>query len=260
MSKHPLVLALALTLLSGALPFDSARAADPPKDKPKVASMQEILDASPASDWRTLDPARTLYMQLPTGRVVIELAPDFAPEHVANIRTLAKEGYWDGLFVIRSQDNYVAQWGDPEEDEAKKKKIGTAKPHLPAEFERAAQGVPFVKLPDSDGWAPEVGFSGGFPAARDPKAGKAWLTHCYGMVGAGRDVAADSSDGTSLYAVTGPSPRMLDRNITLVGRVVQGIELLSVLPARHRRPRLLREARAIRADRVDQTRQRRAGG
>ena len=62
MSKHPLVLALALTLLSGSLPFDSARAADPPKDKPKVASMQEILDASPASDWRTLDPARTLYM------------------------------------------------------------------------------------------------------------------------------------------------------------------------------------------------------
>ena len=230
MSKHPLVLALALTLLSGSLPFDSARAADPPKDKPKVASMQEILDASPASDWRTLDPARTLYMQLPTGRVVIELAPDFAPEHVANIRTLAKEGYWDGLFVIRSQDNYVAQWGDPEEDEAKKKKIGTARPHLPAEFERAAQGLPFVKLPDRDGWAPEVGFSGGFPAARDPKAGKAWLTHCYGMVGAGRDVAADSSDGTSLYAVTGQSPRMLDRNITLVGRVVQGIELLSVLP------------------------------
>ncbi|UHQ21102.1 peptidylprolyl isomerase [Lysobacter sp. KIS68-7] len=192
--------------------------------------MQDILDASPASDWRTLDPARTLYLQLPTGRVVIELAPDFALEHVANIATLAKEGYWDGLFVIRSQDNYVAQWGDPEEDEAKKKKIGTAKPHLPAEFERDAKGVPFVKLPDVDGWAPEVGFSGGFPAARDPKAGKAWLTHCYGMVGAGRDVAADSSDGTSLYAVTGQSPRMLDRNITLVGRVVQGIELLSVLP------------------------------
>jgi peptidylprolyl isomerase len=90
--------------------------------------------------------------------------------------------------------------------------------------------VPFVKLPDSDGWAPEVGFSGGFPVARDPRAGKAWLTHCYGMVGAGRDVDADSSNGTSLYAVIGQSPRMLDRNITVVGRVVQGMELLSVLP------------------------------
>lgn len=218
-----LAFALAATLSIGA-----AVAAEP--EKAKVPSVQEILDASPATDWRTLDPANTLYLELPAGRVVIELAPDFAPRHVANIRTLAKEGYWDGLFVIRSQDNYVAQWGDPAEEDAKKKSLGTAMKKLPAEFERKAAGVAFTQLPDKDGWAPEVGFSNGFPAARDPKSDTAWLAHCYGMVGAGRDVAADSSDGTSLYAVTGQSPRMLDRNITLVGRVVQGIELLSVLP------------------------------
>ena len=223
MSCKPLVLALALTLSTGTVFAQNAAPA-------KVPSMQEILDASPKTDWRTLDPDRTLYLQLPAGRVVIELAPDFAPQHVANITTLAKEHYWDGLFVIRSQDNYVAQWGDPAEEDAKKKSIGKAKPHLPAEFDRKAAGVAFTQLPDKDGWAPEVGFSNGFPTARDPKDGKAWLAHCYGMVGAGRDVAADSSDGTSLYAVTGQSPRMLDRNITLVGRVVQGIELLSVLP------------------------------
>jgi peptidylprolyl isomerase len=218
-----LAVALALTPSIGAMAAE-------PQAPAKVPSMQDILDASPASDWRTLDPDRTLYLQLPAGRVVIELAPDFAPQHVANIATLAKEGYWDGLFVIRSQDNYVAQWGDPAEDPKQQKSIGTAKKKLPAEFERKAAGVPFVRLPDKDGWAPEVGFSGGFPAARDPASDTAWLAHCYGMVGAGRDVAADSSDGTSLYAVTGQSPRMLDRNITLVGRVVQGIELLSVLP------------------------------
>jgi peptidylprolyl isomerase len=223
-----LVVALSLVLAIGAV-----SAAEPTQPaKPKVPSMQEILDASPASDWRTLDPDRTLYLQLPAGRVVIELAQQFAPNHVANIGTLATEHYWDGLSVIRSQDNYVVQWGDPTDDDKSqtKKPIGSAKPHLPAEFERSAKGLPFVRLPDSDGWAPQVGFSDGFPAARDPKTDKAWLTHCYGMVGAGRDVAADSSDGTSLYVVTGQSPRMLDRNITLVGRVVQGIELLSVLP------------------------------
>ena len=87
-----------------------------------------------------------------------------------------------------------------------------------------------MRLPDADGWAAQVGFSNGFPAARDPAEGKAWLAHCYGMVGAGRDVASDSSNGTSLYVVTGQSPRMLDRNITVVGRVVDGIELLTVLP------------------------------
>jgi peptidylprolyl isomerase len=225
MSSKPLAVALALTLSAGAV-----CAQDVTAPKPKVPSMQDILDASPKSDWRTLDPDDTLYLELPAGRVVIELAPDFAPEHVANIRTFANEGYWKGLWVIRSQDNYVAQWGDPAEEDDRKKSTGSAKKQLPAEFERASEGVPFVRMPDADGWAPEVGFAGGFPAGRDPKAGKAWLAHCYGMVGAGRDVAADSSDGTSLYAVTGQSPRMLDRNITLVGRVVQGIELLSVLP------------------------------
>jgi peptidylprolyl isomerase len=85
-------------------------------------------------------------------------------------------------------------------------------------------------LPDTDGYAPEVGFSRGFPAARDPRTGEAWLVHCYGMVGAGRANEIDSGTGAELYVVTGHAPRQLDRNIALVGRVVQGIELLSVLP------------------------------
>jgi peptidylprolyl isomerase len=101
----------------------SVLAADPPK----VKSMQDILDATPASAWRTLDPDNTLYLQLASGRVVIELAPDFAPAHAANIRALAKGGYWDGLFVIRSQDNYVVQWGEPDEgDPAVKQRNSSA--------------------------------------------------------------------------------------------------------------------------------------
>lgn len=203
-------------------------AAETAAAKPK--SMQEILDATKPADWRTLDPANTLYLDLASGRVVMELAPGFAPAHVENIRTLAKEGYWNGLSINRSQDNFVVQWGDAAEDEKQKKPLGSAKAKLPAEFERASKGVKFDRLPDKDGWAPQVGFADGFPAARDPQIGKAWLAHCYGAVGAGRDVAADSSNGTELYVVTGQSPRQLDRNITVVGRVVQGMELLSVLP------------------------------
>jgi peptidylprolyl isomerase len=202
--------------------------ADAAAAKPK--STQEILDATQPADWRRLDPANTLYLDLAAGRVVIELAPGFAPEHVANIRTLAKEGYWNGLSINRSQDNFVVQWGDAAEDEKQRKPLVSAKAKLPAEFERAGKGVKFTRLPDKDGWAPQVGFADGFPAARDPQAGKAWLAHCYGAVGAGRDVVADSSNGTELYVVTGQSPRQLDRNITIVGRVVQGMEFLSVLP------------------------------
>jgi cyclophilin family peptidyl-prolyl cis-trans isomerase len=199
-----------------------------PATKPK--SMQEILDASKPTDWRPLDPANTLYLDLAIGRVVIELAPDFAPAHVANIRTLAKERYWNGLSINRSQDNFVVQWGDPAEDDKSRKPLGSAKAKLPAEFERSSNGLKFDKLPDKDGWAAQAGFADGFPAASDPQAKLTWLAHCYGAVGAGRDVAADSSNGTELYVVTGQSPRQLDRNITVVGRVVQGIELLSTLP------------------------------
>ncbi len=221
-----LCLAIALaTVCAGALAADNATDGSA---KPKTA--KELLDASSPSDWRTPDPRDVLYMQVPAGRVVIELAPRFAPEHVANIRTLAHGHYWDGLSIYRSQDNFVVQFGDPEDDEAKRKSIGDAKAHLPAEFTRAASGLPFDRLPDSDGWAPEVGFSEGFPAARDPKSGQAWMAHCYGTLGAGRDVAADSSNGTELYVVDGQSPRTLDRNITVVGRVLKGMELLSVIP------------------------------
>ncbi|HEY0662806.1 MAG TPA: peptidylprolyl isomerase [Lysobacter sp.] len=205
-----------------------ASAAEPAA--PKARSMQEILDASQPGDWRALDPENTVYLELAAGRVVIELAPDFAPAHVANIRTLAKEGYWNGMSINRSQDNFVVQWGDPAEEDKDRKSLGTAQAKLPVEFSRSSEGVEFDKLPDRDGWAPEVGFADGFPAARDPAEKQVWLAHCYGMVGAGRDVASDSSNATELYVVTGQSPRQLDRNITVVGRVVQGIELLSVLP------------------------------
>jgi peptidylprolyl isomerase len=90
--------------------------------------------------------------------------------------------------------------------------------------------LPFVRLPDADGYAPEVGFSEGFPAARDPVAGTAWLAHCYAMVGAGRGNEPESGNGAELYVVIGHAPRQLDRNIALVGRVLWGMEHLSVLP------------------------------
>ncbi len=227
----PIRTCLSLALLTAAL---AATAQTPPADPPapKSKSMQELLDGSKPGDWRTLDPMRTLYLDLDAGRVVIELAPEFAPAHVANLRALAKGGYWNGLSINRSQDNFVVQWGDAATTDATRKPLPKgAKAKLPAEFARPLKNLSFTRLPDVDGWAPEVGFSYGFPIGLDRgEGGSAWLAHCYGMVGAGRDTPADSSNGTELYVVTGQSPRQLDRNMSSVGRVVQGIELLSVLP------------------------------
>jgi len=70
----------------------------------------------------------------------------------------------------------------------------------------------------------------GFPAARDPKSGRTWLTYCYGALGTARGNEADSGGGTQLFVIIGHSPRHLDRNYTAFGRVVKGIELLSTLP------------------------------
>jgi peptidylprolyl isomerase len=195
----------------------------------KGPTSAEVLAASTASDWREPNPEHTLYLELASGRVIIELAPSFAPKHVVNIEMLAREKYFDGLFIVRAQDNYVVQWGDPEEDPEKQKRIIAAMETLPGEFAHA-DDVPFTRLADGDVYAPEVGFSDGFPAARDAKAGKAWLAHCYGMLGVGRGNAPDSGGGKELYVVIGHAPRHLDRNITLAGRVIKGIELLSTLP------------------------------
>ncbi len=228
MIRYPAFACVGLVTAVLALPGGAAAAG---KTAP---TMQQVLAASKPSDWRPLDPNDTLYMDLPQGRVVIELDPAYAPLHAQNIRTLAHEHYWDDLAIVRVQDDFVTQWADPQAEAdhpTHVRSLGKAKATLPPEFERSlSASLPFTRLPDGDVYAPEVGFSGGFPVARDPKSGKTWLVHCYGMVGAGRDNAPDSGPGTELYAVIGQAPRQLDRNIALVGRVVQGMQYLSALP------------------------------
>jgi peptidylprolyl isomerase len=218
-----------LRILGGALGASAACLALAPAGAAAgYQSQAEILAASAPTDWRTPDPENLIYLDLDKGRVIIELAPAFAPQHVANLRALAREKYFDGLFILRAQDNYVVQWGDP--DEKNPRPLRQAKARLPAEFSRPSSGLAFDPLPEKDVYAPEVGFSGGFPAARDGAQGRAWLAHCYGMVGAGRDEDADSGGATELYAVIGHAPRHLDRNVTLLGRVLRGMEILSSMP------------------------------
>lgn len=224
---------LAALALAGLVAVPALAATDTQKPTPTRA---ELLARSSAAEWRTPDPHNLLVMQLPTGRVLIELAPDFGPLHAANLRTLVREHYFDGLSINRVQDNFVAQWDDPEStrdhpDPAKLKSLGTAKKTLPPEYTRAIDPkLPWTPLPDGDVYAPEVGFSEGFPVARDPASGREWLTHCYGMVGVARDNAPNSGNGSSLYAVIGQSPRRLDRNLAIAGRVLEGMPLLSALP------------------------------
>ena len=197
------------------------------QDRP---TMSGVLNASLDSDWRGLDPDNTLYMQLSDGLVVFELAPQFAPAHITNIRKLVSQQYFDGLAIVRSQDNYVAQWGDPKSGSQDARSLGDAAEMLDPEFYRDADGLSFTVLDSHDAYADEVGFSSGFAAGRDGQEGRAWLVHCYGALGVGRANSPRSGNGAELYVVTGHAPRHLDRNVTLVGRVVHGIERLTTLP------------------------------
>lgn len=199
--------------------------------EPPLTAAAVLAQTTPA-DWRRPDPENLLCLDFDRGRVVLELLPVLAPRHATNVTALVREGYFNGLPIVRVQDNYVVQWGDPEAaDPAKARPVSNAQRHLPAELEfRLPKDVRFLPLPDGDLYAPEVGFLDGFPIARDPKSGRCWPIHSYGMLGAGRDDALDSGGGTELYVVNGQAPRHLDRNVTLFGRVIQGMELLSALP------------------------------
>ena len=190
-------------------------------------SYAELVKTSAPGDWRPIDNDNTIYMELASGRVVFELAPQFAPLHAANIKALVREGFFDGTTIMRVQENYVVQFGE----EDSKKPIKTAQHKVAPEFTVPMQrNMPFTRLPDVDGYAKQVGFANGFHVGRDPKTKQTWLTHCTSTLGVGRDNEADSGNGTELYVVTGHAPRQLDRNIALVGRVVQGMSLLTVLP------------------------------
>jgi peptidylprolyl isomerase len=196
------------------------------RDKPPTTA--EVMESATDADWRRPDPANLLYLELPTGRVIIELAPRFAPIHVGNIKQLVAEKFFDGLAVMRVQDNYVAQWGDADET----RRTESALRKLPDENAAAfGNGKGFVKLPDPDGYALETGWLDGFPVGVERKpSGQVWMAHCYGVLGVGRNEWPDTGSGAELYVVIGHAPRHLDRNVVALGRVLKGMDLLSSLP------------------------------
>lgn len=237
---------LALAALALATPLVAQEA---PKGTPSPA---EIVAAAPAGDWVAIAPADLLVMTLapgPSGKprvITIQLMPPpFSQGWVGNIRKLATARWWDGLAITRVQDNYVVQWGDPDaEDTAKAKALpaglqsvdqaGFADPKAKplgsgshANFKRSWWRH-HLPDPTRDAYSRSAGFFRGFPIGLDAKA--AWPVHCYGMVGVGRNYSPDTGSGAELYTVIGHAPRHLDRNIALVGRVVEGIEHLSSLP------------------------------
>ncbi|GGD68394.1 peptidylprolyl isomerase [Croceicoccus mobilis] len=239
-----------------------------------------IVKAAPDSAWQEIPAEDLLVMTLAPDssgnprRVVIQLidAP-ISEKWVANIRTMARAHWWDGLSIYRSVDNWVVQWGDGEEDEGDRTRparplpdgiVPTAEedytiawqPGLTgtlwgADGRRAAEAAVnprqdkmAAKGPDfSDPYAEAFGYLRGLPIAAElqnhvvtdgtgmsNRPAKVWPVHCYASVGVARDLSPDAGTGAELYAVIGHAPRALDRNIAVVGKVIDGIEHMSILP------------------------------
>lgn len=260
MRKHLIPLA-ALLAATPALPQASANIAAG-RAQPSPLAPAEIVNAAPKADWAEIAASDLLVMDLAPDakgkprRVVIQLMPaPFSQGWVGNIRKLAAARFWDGTSINRVQDNYVVQWGDAEaEDKAKARKLPSDLAVVPESdyvvtspmrIVRSSDGTPLrAYLSDSiktaDPYAERFEFVAGMPFGyvKTQELGNvikssvevSWPVHCYGMVGVGRDMPPNTGTGAELYTVIGHAPRHLDRNIALVGRVIEGIEHMSSLP------------------------------
>lgn len=204
-------------LLMGASPAF----ADALEGKPSPA---EILEASKPADWRALDPENLLVIELERGRVVVALSSQLAQNHVAQMKALAREGFYDGLSFYRVIDGFVAQGGDVLET----REVKAAKETLAAEFdEPLTDAVSFHPIKDADGYAATVGFIESLPAGVDAAGETVWHLHCAGAMAMARDEPRDTG-GTEFYITLQPQ-RYLDRNLSVFGRVVDGMKHLQAL-------------------------------
>lgn len=198
-----------------------------------------LLAAAPAvaqtasADWRTVAPENLLVMDTAKGRILVELDPRVAPMSVNRVRTLADQGFYDGLKFHRVIPDFMAQTGDP---------LGTGQggsdlPDLAGEFQfrrgRDAGFVPVMTTPDG-----QAGLVGSMPVVTQPdaqmmvtadfKAG-AQALFCPGVAGMARASSPDSAN-SQFFLMTGPKEDLNGR-YTPFGRVVAGMDVVRALKA-----------------------------
>ncbi|MFN7055720.1 peptidylprolyl isomerase [Hyphomonas sp.] len=184
------------------------------------AAPTEPAPAPPASNWRAVDPENLILIDVPTGTFAIELYPDSAPAHAAQIRAAVRAGFYDGEYFYRVIEGHVAQ-GGREFDQALE-----GWPTLPFEAERAVNRDGFVTHGNADPFAPEVGHRHGFAVGREGE--QEWLLNCPGTLGMARN-DPPGSGSTEIFIPLQPR-RYLDRNYTIFGRVIDGLQHVHRLP------------------------------
>ncbi|WP_372761823.1 peptidylprolyl isomerase [Pseudoalteromonas sp.] len=210
----------AVVLLNGCVAVQHQGAAVEAELAPeKTLTASEIIANAADSDWRTVDANNVLKITLPTGAAYIELNPQLAPLHVENIKKLAREGFYQGTNVYRFVEGFVAQGGDSSASKA----IKTASKSVPAEFYLTTPEPLAITEVAADGYAAVTGFLNGFAVAQNSAHTQTWQVHCNGVFAMARNNDINSG-GTEFFVTLGHAPRYLDKNISVFGRVLAGME------------------------------------
>lgn len=185
-------------------------------------------------EWRTIAPENLLVIDTAKGRVLIELEPRVAPLSVQRVRTLADQGFYDGLKFHRVIDGFMAQTGDP---------LGTGEgssdlPDVQGEFQfRRGRDLGFVNLvAGQDGQAGLLGVAGSMPVFTQPDAQmmvtadfktSAQALFCPGVMGMARSQDLNSAN-SQFFIMTGVN-ESLNGQYTPFGRVLAGLDVVRAL-------------------------------
>jgi peptidylprolyl isomerase len=196
----------------------SAQAQTPPAP----AAPTPAATAPAVPEWRPVDPANTLILETTKGRIVIEMRPDIAPNHVARMKALTRQGYYNGTQFYRVIKDFMAQAGDKGQ-----KQFRSALPNLKREFEfTKTPALPYASLGTSP--VGDMGFVGSVPVQIDPGGIKGFVKFCPG-VGAFAHGAVEPDSANSQFFLMRGRATNLERTFSAWGRVIVGREVVEAL-------------------------------
>jgi peptidylprolyl isomerase len=196
-----------------------------------LAASGPVVAQTASPEWRTIAPENLLIIDTAKGRILVELEPRMAPLSVERIRTLADQGFYDGLKFHRVISDFMAQTGDP---------LGTGEggselPDIDGEFQfRRGRDLGFVNV--ATGQAGLLGFAGSMPVFTQPDAQMmvtadfktaAQALFCPGVLGMARNQDPHSAN-SQFFIMTG-SNESLNGLYAPFGRVLAGLDVVRAL-------------------------------
>ncbi|MDO8799675.1 peptidylprolyl isomerase [Phenylobacterium sp.] len=219
-------------LISSAVLALAGSALAAPKAKAPAAPVAPPAPGAPGpADWRTPDPDNVLVIDSTKGRILVELTPQVAPNHVTRVKELTRSGLYDGRTFFRVIDAFMAQTGDPKDSG----EGGSDKPDMDAEFTfRRGPETPFVQVADQT--VAEIGFVGSLPVMTQSsmlmpmtKDGKisGWGLYCPGVAGMARG-ESEASANSQFFLMRQAYPS-LEKRYTAFGRVISGLDAVRAI-------------------------------